>query len=129
MGKQARVRSERAAQKLRQPYVIGLRVELTFDKEETDALLRFQKVINSSGSVMSIEQLCKQAVFFSVNESYARAAALDKEAKLRLQEKTNGKSESGNTEGNTEAPQLGTDVASDLLAETSVDAIHSERNS
>lgn len=60
-----------------------LKLVLKFDDAEREALLVFQEAINSQGPTMSLEQVCKQAIYYAISDSYKRARA-EKERQDKL---------------------------------------------
>ncbi len=107
-------------QEKRKPYKLGLKLILKFSDEEAASLNRFQEAINSHGQVLSMETLCRQAIFLAISESYRKAdeyqRALNEKAKAK-KESTDGVTPSRDTEGTTAEVQLGVSPNTSILAE------------
>jgi hypothetical protein len=90
-----------------------LKLVLKFSDAERQALLEFQNILNVEGQpVLSLEQICRQSIFWAVNESHRRARELAK------REKVDGKADEGNTPGDSQQAQGSTDADRDPLANT-----------
>lgn len=115
MGRQSRMRAERRAAKAaspKKPYVVAGRVEIPFDGAEWRALMEFQSVINSYGTPMSIEQLCKQSIFWAISESFKRGQ------ELAEKEKGNGVTSDRDTTGDTSPASASQATSADMVAST-----------
>lgn len=123
MGHQARVRSERrlgTAAKPKYPFVLGGKVELGFSREEWAALLEFQRQVNLEGEkTLSLEVLCRQAIFLTIQQTYEQARKLEAQlaAKQAAEREAVNGGDSGVLAGNPETLSHSEDAAPDLLAD------------
>lgn len=97
-----------------------LKLTLTFNDLERRALLEFQRVINQPGQdVLSLEHICRQAIFLSIQESYRRALNSGQ------MEKSNGKSSEGDTQGDTQSASVSENAPAGALADSQSSAVES----
>lgn len=120
-----RLRKVGADNKYKKPYVFGGGVELDFSVEEWDELQRFLGAVNSSGGEhLTLERVCKQAVFMTVQRAYQEAHKLAAESKSPVDSSTNqqsgvtdGQSTSTNTAGTSANLLVRQDAGPTVLAE------------
>jgi len=79
-----------------------LHVSMKFNSKEREHIVKFAEEIG-----LSVDDFCKRAVFYSINDAYRRADML---VAQQSQEKENGitqhDSSSGNSDGNNQEEQL-----------------------
>lgn len=123
MGRNAKLRAERklnAAPKV--PYTVAGRVQLTFNLIEWEALMEFQRQMNVQGEkVLSVEQLCRQAVFLTLQQAYAQAHKLEQKLAAEAQGVSDGQSTSRIIATDNASAPTSEDAATDLLAESQAD--------
>lgn len=74
-----RARKIGAGNKYKKPYVWGGGLDLDFSVEEWDELHRFRDAVNSTGGEqLSLEKICKQAIFMTIQRAYNEAHKLSK---------------------------------------------------
>lgn len=96
-----------------------LKIVLKFTDEERKGLLDFQEVLNNTEDVktgkvpaMSLEQMCRQAIFYSINDAYRRGRAME----LEQQKVNNGISTEANTAGTDTEISSSSDANTNPLA-------------
>lgn len=97
------------------PFKIGLKLKLVFSEEERDALMDFQSLLNEHGTPLSIEQVCRQAIFYSISDSRRRAEAAYNKAGSEQQ---HGKSENRNVTGDSSSASGSEAPGAGVVAET-----------
>jgi len=103
---------------------------LKFNDAEREVLTEFQQAINSHGTILSLEDICRQAIFYAINDSRRRAqelavSAAQDIASSQSQGNTDGNTTSGNTEGDntetlvSETPNPSMDAQQETSGDTS----------
>lgn len=98
-----------------------MKLVVKFSSEEAEVLAEFQQAINSHGTILSLEDICKQAVFYAINDSRRRAQEMAASVAQDIASKsgvTDGNTVSGNTEGDTNTALVSEVTNTNLDAES-----------
>lgn len=115
MGRASRARAERRATGSgfrKKPWIYGGGIELDFNEDEWAEMCRFQDAVNSTGEQLSMNQICRQAIFMTIQRAYQEAAEKAK------QDQADGQHGGLGVEAPTEELQGGREVHGDVAADS-----------